>query len=170
MNKEKSIIYIVEDDTIYANIIIKVLSKEFIEFKHFTNGKEMLEAITVKKPDICILDFNLDKSENDNLKMNGLQIMQLMKNKNIDVPIIMLSGIEDVQMAIDTLKFNASDYVVKNENAVVRLEKVINKILDLKWNKKQSTSHLLKSKRLRKQITLTLSIVAILLFVIVKFL
>lgn len=166
MDTNKYLIYIVEDNPVYAKIITKSLQKENLILKHFMSGEEMFASLNVK-PDILILDVNISNDEEgDTLLMNGLEIMVAVKAKNITVPTIILSGIDDVQMAIDTLKYNANDYIVKNNEAILKLENAIDKIIDLKESKSEFNMYQSKTKKLGKHIIVTFIVVLFILFVL----
>lgn len=151
-------IFLIEDDPVYANIVVNALSSEERKFLHFENGEDMLEGIDLD-PDLCILDFHLEGSSEN--QMNGLEIMQALRSKAKQVPIIMLSGLNDVQLAVDILKYNASDYVVKNENSILRLEESMDKIFSLKQIKQQQNHFSGKFRKHRKHVLLTFSIILV---------
>jgi len=166
MSKRKHLIYIVEDNPVYAKIIVSALHKESLKFKHFMSGEEMLDALDVK-PDILILDVNIsNEDDGDVLLMNGLEIMVALKAKQISLPTIILSGINDVQLAIDTLKYNANEYIVKNDEAIIKVEQAIDKIINLKESKREIDKYQSKTQKLKKHIVFTFMVVLLILFVL----
>ena len=104
------------------------------EITSFATGEESLKKI-ITEPDLIVLDYHLDSI--DALAMNGLQVLNKLKERFPNVPVIFLSGQEKAEVAANTMKYGAWDYIVKNENAFHRLEIHINNILgqvDLKKN------------------------------------
>ncbi|MDC3118028.1 sigma-54 dependent transcriptional regulator, partial [Candidatus Pelagibacter sp.] len=61
-----------------------------------------------KMPDVAILDVKLDKGDYD-----GIQLLSHIKSKNNDVPVIMISGHANIEMAINSLKHGAFEFVEK---------------------------------------------------------
>jgi len=59
-------------------------------------------------PDVAILDVKLDKGDFD-----GIQLLSHIKSKNSDVPVIMISGHANIEMAINSLKHGAFEFVEK---------------------------------------------------------
>ena len=61
-----------------------------------------------KIPDVAIIDVKLDKGDND-----GIQLLSHIKSKNKDVPVIIISGHANIEMAINSLKHGAFEFVEK---------------------------------------------------------
>jgi two-component system OmpR family response regulator len=107
--------------------------------KDFFNGKYKASEVTtyptgeeaiskmISVPNLVVLDYHLDSI--DATAMNGLQVLKKIKEKFPDVPVIFLSGQEKAEVAANTMKYGAWDYIVKNENAFHRLEIIIHNIL-----------------------------------------
>ncbi len=123
MNNEKRTIFLVDDDALY----LKALEVDFAkhnnyEIKTFATGEECLKNIA-DKPDVIILDYHLDGI--DKKAMNGLQTLNKIKEYNADIPVIMLSSQDKIDVAIKCMHNKAFDYVVKSETAFMRLQKII---------------------------------------------
>jgi DNA-binding NtrC family response regulator len=61
--------------------------------------------------------------------MNGLETLDKITKLDIVLPVIMLSSQDRIDVAVDCLHHKAIDYVVKNETAFMRLQKIITNIL-----------------------------------------
>ena len=94
--------------------------------KTFATGEEALSTMMIA-PNLIVLDYHLDSS--DAMAMNGLQVLKKLKEKYPLVPVIFLSGQEKAEVAANTMKYGAYDYIVKNESAFHRLEILFNNIL-----------------------------------------
>ena len=67
----------------------------------------MLE-IDKKLPDVAIIDVKLDKGDND-----GIQLLEHIKTKNTDIPVIIISGHANIEMAVDSLRLGAFEFIQK---------------------------------------------------------
>lgn len=78
------------------------------EVELFASGKECLQEL-YRKPDVVSIDYGLPD-------MNGDVLLNKIRAVNSNVPVIIISGQEDIATAVDMLKKGARDYIVKNEN------------------------------------------------------
>ncbi len=102
-------IFVVEDDLTYASVLTYHLSlNPDYEVVHFTGGKDFV-ANLYKHPHIVTLDYTLPD-------MKAEEILQQIKQYYPDLPVIIVSGQEDISTAISLLKTGAYDYIVKNED------------------------------------------------------
>jgi two-component system, OmpR family, response regulator len=124
MNKIK--LFLVDDDAVF----LKALEIEFLlhadfDIETFATG-ELCVANISQKPDVVILDYHLDGIEKN--AMNGLQTLDKIKAFDADIPVVMLSSQDKIDVAVQCMHHKAFDYVVKSETAFVRLQKIINTI------------------------------------------
>ena len=105
MNKE---ILIVDDNSDIRNILNDLIIDAGYQTRVAANYKQALSEIDKKMPDVAILDVKLDKGDND-----GIQLLSHIKSKNSDVPVIMISGHANIEMAINSLKHGAFEFVEK---------------------------------------------------------
>lgn len=119
-------IFIVDDD-IFLGEILKYhlqLNPDY-EVLLFSNAKDCLSNL-YHNPDIICIDFGLPDIQGD-------ELFKQIKNLYPDLPIIVISGQENIEVAINFLKQGAKDYIVKNEhtkellwNSIRRLKENIN--------------------------------------------
>ena len=117
-------IFLVEDDPWYGELLKYHLSlNPDFEVYLFASGKECLDNL-YKQPDVICLDFGLPDTTGDKLfaKINLL---------NDSIPVIIISGQEDVGVAVDLLKAGVADYILKDDNSK---ELLWNSILKIKEN------------------------------------
>ncbi len=125
--KKDYTLFIVDDDPMQLEMLKDHLSKfKNFEIKIFPTGEECLMALS-EKPDIVILDFNLNSISKG--AINGLDVLKLIKKDAPDAEVIMLSGQEKIEVAVNTMKYGAFDYVVKNESSFYRSENAIFNLL-----------------------------------------
>lgn len=102
-------IFIVEDDPWYGEILAYHLSlNPDHEIHRFTSGKECLANLS-KKPGLISIDYSLPD-------INGVELLNKIKQYNPDIPVVVISGQEDVSTAVELLKKGASDYFIKDNN------------------------------------------------------
>ena len=125
-NKNKVKIFLVDDDALF----LKSLEIEFLDNADFTVETyptgELCIANLSHNPDIIILDYQLDGIVKN--AMNGLETLDKIKAFNPEIPVIMLSSQDKIEVAINCMHHKAFDYVVKSETAFVRLKKIITSI------------------------------------------
>lgn len=127
MNKDKKIkIFLVDDDALYLKLLeIELLEHADFIIETYATG-ELCVASLSRKPDVIILDYYLDGI--DKTAMNGMLTLDKIKAFNPDIPVIMLSSQDKIEVAIDCMLHKASDYVVKSETAFIRLQQSMNTI------------------------------------------
>jgi DNA-binding NtrC family response regulator len=117
-------IFIIEDDAFYGEVLRYQLSlNQDFEVTLFTDAKTCLEQLE-EGPHILFVDFILPD-------MRGDEILKIIKKRRPELPVVIISGQEDISVAVNLLKMGASDYLVKNENTK---ELLWNSVLRLKEN------------------------------------
>ena len=101
-------ILIVDDNADIRNILNELIIDAGYQTRVAANYAQALNEIDKKIPDVAILDVKLDKGDND-----GIQLLSHIKSKNTDVPVIMISGHANIEMAINSLKHGAFEFVEK---------------------------------------------------------
>lgn len=109
-------ILLVEDSDLSAKITCKMLEEskkikdiEYIfELTHVHSLDEALEALDEKYYDIVLLDLNLPDS-------SGTETLKTLSQYNPDIPIIILSAIDDFKLSHNTIKYGAQDYLIKGQ-------------------------------------------------------
>ncbi|MCP9765498.1 response regulator [Lacihabitans soyangensis] len=133
MNKIK--LFLVDDDALFLKSLeIEFMDNGDFEIETFISG-ELCIANLSKKPDIIILDYHLDGINPG--AMNGLETLKKIKSINKDIPVIILSSQDKIEVAVNCMHHNAFDYVVKSETAFVRLRKAIDSVFHLQKIQKE---------------------------------
>ena len=127
MNNEKKIkVFLVDDDALYLKMLeIELLENADFIIETYATG-ELCVANLSHNPDVVILDYYLDGV--DKTAMNGILTLDKIKEYNPDIPVIMLSEQDKIEVAVDCMLHKASDYVVKSETAFLRLKRSMNTI------------------------------------------
>ena len=105
MNEE---ILIVDDNSDIRTIINELIIDAGYKTRLAANYNQALGEIDKKLPDVAILDVKLDKGDND-----GIQLLSHIKSKNKDIPVIIISGHANIEMAVKSLQHGAFEFIEK---------------------------------------------------------
>ena len=135
-------ILVVDDNLDIRKLISSILKDQGMTVREAANFDQALLEINKKLPDVAILDVKLDKGDND-----GIELLIRLKKIDKDVPVIMISGHANVQMAVDSLKLGAFEFIQKPFSSE-RLLNFINRAIEninLKKEKRALESKLFHS-------------------------
>lgn len=125
-NRKPIKLFLVDDDSVF----LKSLELEFLQHADFVietfPSGETCFAHIASLPDIIILDYLLDGIDKN--AMNGIETLDKIKALHPEIPVVMLSAQDKIEVAINCMHHKAFDYVVKSETAFVRLQKIITTI------------------------------------------
>jgi two-component system OmpR family response regulator len=129
MLNEAFSVAIVDDDAMMSQLIEDMIGKKFTNARiaHYRLGEDLLSSGL--RPDVAILDYHLDSLKAD--AMNGLQVLSKLKERHSELPVIFLTAQDKLDIATNTIKYGAYDYIVKNETAFARLENAMTNVLQL---------------------------------------
>lgn len=105
---EKLRALIVDDEVDIRHLISDILSDEGFETELASEGIGALSSIDQLQPHIIILDIWLQGSE-----LDGLGLLELLKGRHPEIPVIMISGHGTIATAVQSLKMGAFDYIEK---------------------------------------------------------
>ena len=105
MTKE---ILVIDDNSDIRQLISSILIDNGLKVREAANYEQALLEIKKKLPDVAVIDVKLDKGDND-----GIELLKHLKKIDDDVPVIMISGHANVQMAVDSLKLGAFEFIQK---------------------------------------------------------
>jgi len=101
-------ILIVDDNADIRNIINELILDAGYKTRLAANYNQALGEIDKKLPDVAILDVKLDKGDND-----GIELLSHIKSKNKDIPVIIISGHANIEMAVKSLQHGAFEFIEK---------------------------------------------------------
>ena len=101
-------ILIVDDNADIRNIINELIVDSGYKTRLAANYNQALAEIDKKLPDVAILDVKLDKGDND-----GIELLSHIKSKNKDIPVIIISGHANIEMAVKSLQNGAFEFIEK---------------------------------------------------------
>lgn len=126
MKSEQIKLFLVDDDALFLRSLeIDFLQRADFIIETYVTGELCLENLS-HNPDVIVLDYFFDSV--DKTAMNGIETLDRIKAINPDIPVIMLSQQDKIDVAIECMHHSAFDYVVKSETAFMRLQKIITNI------------------------------------------
>jgi DNA-binding NtrC family response regulator len=122
-NHKHKLIFIVEDNEMYSFMLDYLLSNEHsLRCLRFAKGEECIDSLHLN-PDMIILDYVLPG-------ISGLETFRKIKVEKPEVPVVILTGHYDVHAAQEFLKEGVCDYLLKEENAVNVVKKLMEDVLE----------------------------------------
>ncbi|MBL7860370.1 MAG: response regulator [Cyclobacteriaceae bacterium] len=113
------IIYLVEDDMIYAEFIQKSLSKPDYQITVFHSAEDCMDKLGSTLPDAFIIDYKLPG-------LSGIDLFEKVKPRlKESTKVIMLSALDDGNMVLSFIQRGVRDYVIKDENVIESLQSVL---------------------------------------------
>ena len=101
-------ILIIDDNSDIREILNDLIIDAGYITRLAANYNQALSEIDKKLPDVAIIDVKLDKGDND-----GIELLNHIKNKNKNIPVIIISGHANIDMAIKSLKSGAFEFIQK---------------------------------------------------------
>jgi DNA-binding NtrC family response regulator len=129
--------FIVDDDVFCRSIYEQYLNNiNYTDITCFSNGSDCLEQL-YQNPDIIFLDHNMED-------LTGFEVLKKIKRFNPNIYVVMVSGQENMKTAIDSLKYGAFDYVIKESTVCEKIALVIEKIIRVKEELKKSNPSIIQ--------------------------
>ena len=104
-------ILIIDDNADIRLILNDLITEAGYKTRIAANYNQALFEIDKKLPDVAIIDVKLDKGDND-----GIELLSHIKNKNKNIPVIIISGHGNIEMAVKSLKSGAFEFIQKPFN------------------------------------------------------
>ena len=123
-SKEELKIFIVDDDAFCRKMYRTQLSNlGFQNIIEFSNGQDCVNEI-IQEPDVVFLDYEM-------APMDGMETLKKIKRFDPNILCVMVSGQQDMQVAVNVLKYGAFDYIIKGKNEVETISAVMQKIINV---------------------------------------
>jgi len=133
-------IYIVDDDKIFTLALKADIENVFknvsVKVHTFETGEKCMARFIRELPEIVILDYHLDSRFPD--ASDGIKILDWMKTESPESYVIMLSADDNIEVATESFKHGASDYVVKTETKFKKLNYSLLNVLKILEKKKEA--------------------------------
>ena len=105
MNKE---ILVIDDNPDIRYLICNILKEKNFSVRSAANYDQAVLEINKKLPDLAIIDIKLDRADKD-----GIDLLKMLISKNNSIPIIMISGHATVQIALESIRLGAYEFIEK---------------------------------------------------------
>ncbi|HTA26576.1 MAG TPA: response regulator [Bacteroidia bacterium] len=156
--QSKYSVFLVDDDTMYLASLKNSLQQQFgslLKIFEYKSGEECIEHVD-ETTDIVILDYYLNDGKNP-VAMDGMKVLKEIKAISKDIVVIMISGQDKLQVALDSIKNGASDYIAKTESAFIIIQNTLKNAIESIKSAREN------NKFFKWNITLAIIIVAIIL-------
>ena len=133
-------ILIIEDEEAIRRVLNKILSEENSSYEIFqaNDGASGFEMIKQEDFDLVLCDIKMPK-------MDGIEVLQLIKKIKPDIPIVMISGHGDLETAVSTMRYGAYDYISKPPD--------LNRLLNTVRNALDRKKLVLENKILKRRVS-----------------
>ena len=133
-------ILIIEDEEAIRRVLKKILSEENSSYEIFqaNDGASGFEMIKQEDFDLVLCDIKMPK-------MDGIEVLQLIKKIKPDIPIVMISGHGDLETAVSTMRYGAYDYISKPPD--------LNRLLNTVRNALDRKKLVLENKILKRRVS-----------------
>ena len=123
-----NLIFLVDDNELFLKSMESYVKQNFKGFAitTFTTGEECLKCLS-QNPGIILLDYMLNTKYPN--AMNGIKVLEQIKKTNPEVAVIMFSAQDHIEVAVDTMKHGAFDYIIKNDRMFLRVQNAIKNVL-----------------------------------------
>jgi DNA-binding NtrC family response regulator len=129
--------FIVDDDAFCANVYEQFLKNiGYYDITYYSNGNDCIDNLD-KKPDIIFLDHNMEG-------MKGFEVLKKIKRYNPNIYVVMISGQENIETAVDALKYGVFDYLIKDNTVSTKINNIIEKIIAIKAVMRESNPSILQ--------------------------
>ena len=155
-------IFLVDDEPIQNEMLKDYIADRFqYKIKTYESGEAAIKDMHLD-PEIVVLDFHLNAHLPD--AQNGVEVLKRIKEQYPKVQVIMLSGQDKLDVAVDSMKYGAYDYVIKGETAFSRMENILNNINELHALKDSNSAY----KKVITFLSVSIAVLVLLSIYIVK--
>jgi len=137
-------ILIIDDEKAIRNTLREILEYEGYQVEEAGNGEEGIQRIEVEDFDVVLCDVKMPK-------MDGMAVLSKVKEIDEDLPVVMISGHGNVEMAVEATKKGAYDFIVKPPD--------LNKLLITVRNSIDKKELVVETKVLRRRASKTRDII-----------
>ena len=104
-------ILLIDDEKDIRFAVHEILKENNFFVREADTVEKALSEVKKKLPDLVILDVLLDEKNRD-----GIHILKFIKSIDADLPVIMISGHANIQIAVDSIKHGAFEFLEKPFN------------------------------------------------------
>ena len=125
LTKSNASVFVVEDEPMYCAMLERAIANEgYTNTTCFSSGEEVVNEL-YRMPDIVLLDHSLSG------ELSGLDVLRKIKSLNPDIHVIFISAQEKMNIALQALRYGAFDYVIKDEDALTKTVRMLDKVMSI---------------------------------------
>jgi DNA-binding NtrC family response regulator len=158
-NKDQELVYLFDDDPVFSQAIKLWFEVQGYRIKVFHNAYSFFKGLKYCEPDIVILDFALN--ENYQGIKNGAHVAERISEISNKLPIIMISGQDNIQVAVDSFRKHIVDYVVKDDHFHMNLKQILKNLKEMTALRKEIRKLKAQSKHRFKRIFIVMGLVLV---------
>ena len=114
-------IFIVDDDPFWTAMLLQMLTNQgYTDIHSFSNGPDCIKNLHLK-PNLIFLDHVMDN-------MDGLAVLEKIKQINSDIVVIFCTEHKDLSVAVRAMKNGSSDYLLKTASMADELSNILNNL------------------------------------------
>lgn len=119
--------FVIDDDPVQTEMISDYLKERYIfELRTYETGEAAMNDIQTLKPEIVVLDYHLSSSTANS--KNGIEVLQEIKKVSPTTKVIMFSAQDNINIALESMRNGAYDYIIKGETSFNKLETTVNRL------------------------------------------
>lgn len=123
------LIFLVDDDQKHLLLLKEHLVKHLpynLKVENILDGEECLRRLR-ENPDLIILDYYFDGVSDS--AANGVEVLKKIKHAMPNIPVVMMSHQDKLEVAVTCYDYGVKDYIIKNETAFARAQLIVRNII-----------------------------------------
>jgi DNA-binding NtrC family response regulator len=117
-------VFVVDDNLYYGELVARSLANHgFTDVSLFESGEACIEELHLQ-PALILLDYSMPG-------LSGIDTLKQIKADYPEVHVVFLSAQENMEIALDSLRYGAFDYLIKDDNSLFRLPLILSRINDM---------------------------------------
>jgi two-component system response regulator FixJ len=141
----KAIVYLVDDDQAIRDSLSFLMKSVGFESKAYASAEAFLSQADLERPGCLVVDVRMQG-------MSGLELQQVLNERGIKLPVIIITGHGDIPMAVQAMKEGAVDFLEKpydNEVLIIRIRQCLEEVT----KKQDKESRIVEAKSRLEQLT-----------------
>lgn len=123
-------LFVIDDDPIQVEMIKDYIKDRYVfEVNAYSDGESAMSDIKSQHPEIIVLDYHLSSQKPD--AKNGIEVLKEIGKVSPNTKVFMFSGKDDMEIATESIRHGAFDFIVKGPTAFDKLERTINRLGDM---------------------------------------
>jgi DNA-binding NtrC family response regulator len=115
-------ICLVDDDIMCLNLYKQFLKQlGYTEVELFDTGSDVIDSLDEIHPDVIFLDYNMEE-------MNGVDVLKRIKSYNPNIIVLFISGQEDLNVAVNAMKYGAVDFILKASLNPEKMREIMDRV------------------------------------------